>query len=70
MSAPHKNNDPLDPHKDLVRKNARTGLIVLAVILVMIGLSFASVPLYSLFCRVTGFGGTTQVAESLPETVL
>src|SRR4051812_49258344 len=29
----------------------------------MIGLSFASVPLYSLFCKVTGFGGTTQRAE-------
>jgi len=29
----------------------------------MIGLSFAAVPLYSLFCKVTGFGGTTQRAE-------
>ena len=29
----------------------------------MLGLSFASVPLYDLFCRVTGFGGTTQSAE-------
>ncbi|EWY38415.1 cytochrome C oxidase assembly protein [Skermanella stibiiresistens SB22] len=29
----------------------------------MIGLSFAAVPLYSLFCQVTGFGGTTQRAE-------
>ena len=30
------------------------------------GLAYASVPLYSLFCQVTGFGGTTQVAESAP----
>ncbi len=35
----------------------------------MVGLAFASVPLYRLFCQVTGFGGTTQVSASLPETV-
>ena len=29
----------------------------------MVGLSYASVPLYKLFCQVTGFGGTTQVAS-------
>ncbi len=28
----------------------------------MLGLGYAAVPLYDLFCRVTGFGGTTQVA--------
>ena len=33
---------------------------------VMVGVSFAAVPLYSWFCRTTGFGGTTQVAKSLP----
>lgn len=32
-------------------------------------LSFAAVPLYRVFCRVTGYGGTTQVAQVLPETV-
>lgn len=57
-------------HDELTRKNARTGLIVLAVVLGMAALAFASVPLYTLFCRVTGFGGTTQVAVSLPDTVL
>ena len=30
----------------------------------MLGLSFAAVPLYDLFCRVTGFGGTTQNASN------
>lgn len=30
----------------------------------MIGVSYAAVPLYQLFCQVTGFGGTTQVAET------
>ena len=32
----------------------------------MVGVSYAAVPLYSWFCRTTGFGGTTQVAKSLP----
>jgi len=36
----------------------------------MLGLSFAAVPLYQLFCQVTGYGGTTQRAESLPGEVL
>jgi cytochrome c oxidase assembly protein subunit 11 len=33
----------------------------------MVGLSFAAVPLYDLFCRATGFGGTPQRAERAPE---
>ncbi|MCC7305861.1 MAG: cytochrome c oxidase assembly protein [Alphaproteobacteria bacterium] len=57
-------------HDDLVRKNARTGLTVLAVIVGMVALSFASVPLYKLFCKVTGFGGTTRTAIALPEKIL
>lgn len=36
---------------------------------VMVGVSFAAVPLYSWFCRTTGFGGTTQVAHSAPAQV-
>ena len=32
----------------------------------MLGLTAASVPLYRLFCQVTGYGGTTQVAEAPP----
>ena len=44
-------------------KNRRTGIVLGVVVLAMVGLAFASVPLYRLFCQVTGFGGTTQVAE-------
>lgn len=54
----------------LIRRNQRTGLLVLATVMGMAALSFAAVPLYSLFCRVTGFGGTTQVAEVLPDIIL
>ncbi|SMF77546.1 cytochrome c oxidase assembly protein subunit 11 [Azospirillum oryzae] len=36
----------------------------------MIGLTYASVPLYTLFCSVTGFGGTTQRAEQAAARVV
>ena len=45
-------------------------LAVLGVVCGMVLLSFLSVPLYNLFCKVTGYGGTTQVAASLPDEVL
>ncbi len=48
-------------------RNGRTALVLAGLVAGMVGLSFASVPLYRLFCQVTGFGGTTRVAESLPE---
>lgn len=44
------------------RKNAQTGLLAILAACAMLGLGYAAVPLYDLFCRVTGFGGTTQVA--------
>jgi len=65
-----KNKNTPDPHAEMTRKNARLGLCVLGVVILMIGLSFAAVPLYGVFCRVTGFGGTTQTANALPETIL
>ena len=43
--------------------NRRTAIILGALVLVMVGMSYASVPLYDLFCRVTGYGGTTQVTD-------
>ena len=43
--------------------NARTGFTMLAVAAGMLALAFASVPLYRVFCQVTGFGGTTQRSE-------
>ena len=44
--------------------NRRIGLALFAVVPVMVALSFAAVPFYSWFCRVTGFAGTTGVAEA------
>jgi len=45
------------------RSNVRVGLYALAGALVMLGMGFAAVPLYRIFCQVTGFGGTTQRAN-------
>jgi len=40
--------------------NTRVGLLALLIALAMLGLGFAAVPLYRLFCQVTGFAGTTM----------
>ena len=55
---------------DLQRKNKKVALYSCLGVLGMVGLSFASVPLYDLFCRVTGYGGTTQQAAEASEIVL
>lgn len=44
----------------------RTAFVLSAVVCGMLGLAYASVPLYQLFCQVTGYGGTTQRAEQAP----
>jgi cytochrome c oxidase assembly protein subunit 11 len=45
-----------------MKRTTRTGLLAGLLACSMTGLAFASVPLYRIFCRVTGFGGTTQMA--------
>jgi cytochrome c oxidase assembly protein subunit 11 len=45
-------------------KNKRVALMAASLVVAMVGLAYASVPLYRLFCQATGFGGTTQVAEA------
>ena len=49
--------------RSLEQKNLRIGLMALVMAAVMVGMGFAAVPLYQMFCQVTGFGGTTQVAS-------
>ncbi|WP_417478846.1 cytochrome c oxidase assembly protein [Maricaulis maris] len=43
-------------------KNTRVAAFAALGAIVMVGAAYASVPLYNLFCQVTGYGGTTQVA--------
>ena len=42
---------------------------LVSIVVGMAGLAYASVPLYDLFCKVTGYGGTPQIAEMLPSVV-
>jgi len=46
--------------------NRRVAAAMGAVVVVMAGLAFAAVPLYRVFCQVTGYGGTTQRSEIIP----
>ena len=57
---------PLDP----TRRNKRVGVVLAGVAVGMVGLAFASVPLYQIFCQVTGYGGTTQTATDNPKGVI
>ena len=43
--------------------NRRLLVILASVVGLMVGMAYASVPLYKLFCQVTGYGGTTQVSN-------
>lgn len=47
-------------------RNGRVVLLSLGALAAMVGLVVASVPLYRLFCKVTGYGGATQVAAAAP----
>ncbi len=54
---------PIEKQRTPPRNGLLAGVCV-CVVAGMIGLSYAAVPLYQLFCQVTGFGGTTQRAEA------
>lgn len=49
--------------------NIRLAINAAALAVAMLGLAYASVPLYRLFCQVTGFGGTTQEGAVAPGAV-
>ena len=44
--------------------NAKTGFLAAALAISMVGVGFAAVPLYRIFCQVTGFGGTTMRVDA------
>ncbi|HCM83369.1 MAG TPA: cytochrome c oxidase assembly protein [Alphaproteobacteria bacterium] len=54
---------------ELARRNGRIVIIALVFVFGMLGLSFAAVPLYRLFCQVTGLGGTPQTAAAAPTDI-
>ena len=50
----------------LKQKNSNLVIYIFILVIGMLALSFASVPLYDLFCRVTGYAGTTQKSNIVP----
>ena len=55
---------------DLKTRNRRLVVVPFVVAAAMVGASFAAVPLYEAFCRITGYGGTTRVADAAPERAI
>lgn len=52
-----------------MRSNRKTARILVVIGAFMLGLAFAAVPLYRMFCEATGFNGTTQRADKAPGAV-
>lgn len=61
---------PTRSQADMARRHRKVALVCAGVAVGMVGMSYAAVPLYRMFCQVTGFGGTTQVAAAPSQTVL
>jgi len=56
-----------DPH--LSARNTRLALVCAAIFAAMVGVAFAAVPLYRVFCQATGFNGTVRRAAAAPTSV-
>jgi cytochrome c oxidase assembly protein subunit 11 len=55
--------------KSVSSRHARVAVACAAFGFGMLGMAYAAVPLYELFCRVTGYGGTTQISDTAPLSV-
>jgi cytochrome c oxidase assembly protein subunit 11 len=53
----------------VAQKNSRTALMMALLVAFMVGLAFASVPLYRMFCQLTGFDGTPLRADRAPGAI-
>jgi len=59
-----------DEDKRPLRRDVLIAATCGAVVAVMVGAAYASVPFYNWFCRTTGFAGTTQISTQAPEHIL
>jgi len=64
MTAPSRHSDQKPLRRDML-----VAACCGAVVVGMVGAAYAAVPFYNWFCKTTGFGGTTQVAEKAPEHI-
>lgn len=60
----------MNPLNRIANPNARLAVVMVGLVAFMVGMSFAAVPLYSLFCRVTGFGGIPSIAAAAPDEMI
>lgn len=58
---------PFSSKESQEKKSRDTGLYLMAVVVGMVGVTYASVPLYRLFCQATGYGGTVREGVSVEE---
>lgn len=70
MSRTRISKDAETPQQVAARRNKRVALICVAAFFGMVGAAYAAVPLYKLFCQVTGFDGTVRRADAAPTRVL
>jgi cytochrome c oxidase assembly protein subunit 11 len=59
-----------DQRQRIARQNRATAVLFSAVAFGMLGMAYAAVPLYQMFCRVTGYGGTVQRTATPSSAVL
>lgn len=65
-----RNSGPQDSRPNSGPNSGRTAAALAGVAGVMLAASFAAVPFYDWFCRVTGYGGAVSVAETGADTIL
>lgn len=71
MTAPVEPTDrQRRPERALARRHVVVAAVCVAFVAGMVGAAYAAVPLYQMFCQITGFGGATRVATAAPETQL
>jgi len=68
MATDHLSAPSLPPAQS--RANRNIALVLAGFVVFMLAAAYAAVPLYQLFCQVTGFGGTTQRADSNPKGII
>lgn len=57
-------------HDPLAQSKRNSAILLIALVILMLALSFAAVPLYRIFCQRTGYGGTPQLANYNPSKVI
>src|SRR5262249_60629761 len=58
------------PHNSPMNRHRTVAISCAVVVALMVGMAYAAVPLYRLFCQVTGFDGTPRIAKAPPTKVL